>query len=211
CGGDSPEREVSLRSGKSVLQALQAAGYTTQEYDPAKGIKFLDSLGPATIVFPILHGQGGEDGTIQKQLEKRNIKYLGSDSRASALCFDKSRTRQVLLANGVPMAEGDTVTRDSYTDHPLTKRPHVLKVARGGSSIGTLLVSNPTVSKPEKVQEIFELDELAIIEELVEGVEIKITILDRTALPVIEIRPPADGEFDYENKYNGQTAELCPP
>lgn len=209
-GGDSPEREVSLRSGKAVLDALRKAGFETENYDPADGLIFLNGISDG-IIFPILHGAGGEDGSIQIELEKRHLRFLGADSEASRICFDKSLTRKRLQAHDIPMAEGTVVTKETYEAHPLTKKPHILKVARGGSSIGTLFVRDPRASDAEKVDEIFDLDDLAILEELVEGIEITVPILDTEALPVIEIRPPSDGEFDYENKYNGQTAELCPP
>jgi D-alanine-D-alanine ligase len=86
-----------------------------------------------------------------------------------------------------------------------------LKVLRGGSSIGTLIVRDTATLKHEEVDKLFELDREAVLEELIEGVEVTIPILDKTALPAIEIRPPEGLEFDYENKYNGLTAEICPP
>jgi D-alanine-D-alanine ligase len=210
-GGKSPEREVSLRSAAAVAQAAREAGFTVQEFDPASGFGFLDNLSNDVVVLPILHGEGGEDGQIQAELEKRGLRYLGADSVASRLCFDKSLTLKVLRENDIPVAEGAAVTRADYANHPLTRRPHILKVARGGSSIGTLFVRDPQTVDPAKVDEIFQLDDVAILEELVEGVELTVPILDARALPVIEIQPPEQGEFDYENKYNGKTIELCPP
>ena len=210
-GGNSPERDVSLRSATGIARAAEAAGFDVRQYDPADGLSFLDELAKDVVVLPILHGAGGEDGSIQAELEKRSLKFLGADSQASRLCFDKSLTRKCLQEHGLPVAEGATVSREDYAAHLLTSKPHILKVARGGSSIGTLFVRDPGKVNQADIDEIFKLDSHAILEELVEGVEITVPILDKTALPVIEICPPADGEFDYENKYNGQTAELCPP
>ncbi len=209
-GGNSTERDISLRSAHAVTEAVKQAGFETQLLDPVNGYDQLDNLNQ-TIIFPILHGQGGEDGEIQKELEKRHLPYLGSSSMASEICFDKGRTRQQLQAFNITVPKGDVVTAETYKDHPLLKKPHVLKVARGGSSIGTYIVRKPNQLDKNKVNEVFSLDSQAIIEELVEGVEITVPILDDRALPVIEILPPEGGEFDYENKYNGQSKEICPP
>lgn len=209
-GGNSPEREVSLRSCASVAQAAKETGYNVLVYDPKDGLGFLDELPKDVVVLPMLHGAGGEDGILQAELEKRELKFLGAGSKASRLCFDKNLTRKCLLENGLPVPEGIAISRGEYGKHRLAQKPHILKVARGGSSIGTLFVRNPNSVDTTKVDEIFHLDNLAILEELVEGVEITVPILGNQALPVIEIHPPENGEFDYENKYNGQTKELCP-
>lgn len=208
-GGNSPERSISLNSAMAVAKALRSLGLDVAEADPKDGLQPLDGF--EGIVFPILHGQGGEDGTFQAELESRNLPYLGSNSRASAICFSKIESRQVLEANGLPIAKGGRVTEHTYPGHELSKMPHVLKVSRGGSSIGTYIVRNPVEIDNSKVRSVFNLDKEAVIEELVEGVEITVPILDSQALPVIEIVPPQNQEFDYENKYNGKTRELCPP
>lgn len=209
-GGKSPEREVSLRSASAVAKALRQAGYEVIELDPSNGPDVLNSLTNDTIVFPILHGAGGEDGSIQQELESRGLQYLGSGAEASRLCFDKNLARQKLLEAGVPMAIGDSVTSETYPNNPLTKAPHVLKVQRGGSSIGTYIVRDPSNIDEQKVAEVFSLDENAIIEELVVGPEITVPILNTKALPVIEIVPPEAEEFNYDNKYNGKSQEICP-
>ncbi len=210
-GGTSTEREISLKSAAAVTKALDAAGYEVTQIDPAIGLAELEKHNPDCVVFPMLHGAGGEDGIIQRYLEDRQLPFLGTGSKASAVCFDKHLTRQALVAAGLPVAKGDVVTRQTYWNHELAAQPHVLKVSRGGSSIGTLIVSNVQARLPEQVEGIFSLDSQAIIEELVTGTEITVPILGDRALPIIEIRPPTGQDFDYENKYNGQTQELCPP
>jgi D-alanine-D-alanine ligase len=209
-GGDSTERAVSLRSAKAVSEALIEAGFEVVNLDPIN-IIVLDSIDPDSIVFPILHGNNCEDGKIQRELEKRNLYFLASDSKASKNCFDKDLARQAFHNAGLPIADGDVVTNETYRNHPLITKPHVLKVNEGGSSIGTYLVNNPELIDETKVKEVFSLDNRAILEELVFGVEITVPILDGEPLPVIEIKPPEDEEFDYLNKYNGKTQEICPP
>lgn len=208
-GGTSTERDVSKRSARAVADAGREAGFEIIELDPAVTPDFFEKI--EGIVLPILHGTGGEDGAIQSELEARGIPYLGSISTVSAICFDKVKTRQSLTAAGLPVARGDRVTKDTYNGHKLAKRPHVLKVARGGSSIGTYIVRDVKNIDADKIAAVFELDQQAVIEELANGVEITIPILDGEALPVFEVVPPEGQEFDYENKYNGKTKELCPP
>lgn len=211
-GGNSPEREVSLRSAAAVYKAALAAGFDAERYDPAGGLEFLDKLHKkATVIFPILHGAGGEDGVLQAELEKRSLKFLGAGSQASKLCFDKALTRKRFLQHNIPIPEGAVISQDMYTSQPITGKPHILKVARGGSSIGVIFARGQSLIDTEKLDELFALDEKAILEEIVEGVEITVPVLGDNALPVIEIQPPEAGEFDYDNKYNGATAELCPP
>jgi D-alanine-D-alanine ligase len=210
-GGDSPEREVSLRSAKSVADAARAAGFNVQEADPKNGLSCLDNLAPQTVVLPILHGEGGEDGKLQAELEKRNLPFLGSGSESSKNCFDKWQTRLILQKSNIPVAEGVRITKASYSTESLAKKPHVLKILHGGSSIGTLVIRDPANVTSAQLEEIFGLENDAVLESLVEGIEITVPILDRAALSAIEVRPPEGGEFDYTNKYNGQSAELCPP
>lgn len=207
-GGTSPERSISLKSAANVAKAVKQAGYEVIEIDPKDG---LDRLPPGSIVFPVLHGVGGEDGRLQAELERRGLPYLGTGSKESETCFDKSLARGRLSRAGLPIADGHTVDKDSYWQNPLSKKPHVLKVSKGGSSIGTYMVREAGNVDKDKVEEVFKLDKKAIIEELIVGAEITVPIFDKLALPVIEIIPPQNGEFDYANKYNGRTQELCPP
>ncbi|OVE78626.1 hypothetical protein BVY00_02330, partial [bacterium G20] len=119
--------------------------------------------------------------------------------------------RQELLAAGILMPQGVRVNKDTYKNQPLAQKPHVLKMIHGGSSIGTLIVRDPAKLDQKQIDELFELENDAVLEKLIEGIEITVPILDQTALPPIEIQPPKGEEFNYENKYNGASAELCPP
>lgn len=203
-GGVSTEREVSLRSAKAVSNNLIKAGFTVVDID-LQDFSELDIIEKDSIVLPILHGKIGEDGEIQKELEKRNIAYLGSNSVSSKNCFNKNVSREIFIKNNIPVAKGGLVDSESYRSHELFKMPHVLKINEGGSSIGTYIVKDPIKISQFRVDEVFQLGEYAVIEEFVPGIEITVPILDGKALPVIEIQPPVDGEFDYKNKYNGNT------
>ena len=105
-GGDSPEREVSLRSAGAVAAAAKTAGFEVLEIDPKYDLEKLDQITKDILVFPILHGKNGEDGIIQKLLEDKGFAYLGSSSQVSADCFDKWVTRKKLIDADVPMPAG---------------------------------------------------------------------------------------------------------
>jgi len=211
-GGNSPEREVSLRSGAAVARALEQANHQVTTSDPADGLEtILPVLLAAEVVFPALHGEGGEDGVLQAFLEQHDICFVGSGSRASALCFDKARYAELLQNEHIQMPRTELVTQASYEQSPVSQQPFVLKPNDGGSSIDTFIVRNPAARDTEAIRRAFERYEHLLLQELIVGDEITIAILGAESLPVIEIIPPSDQEFDYENKYNGATQELCPP
>lgn len=207
-GGTSGEREVSLRSGAAVAKALESKGHVVTMVDPKDG---LDGVGEPDVVFPALHGAGGEDGTVQIELEKRGIPCVGADSVASALCFDKWAYRAKLQEAGLPVAKGEMVNSDSFEGSPLARQPYVLKPVDGGSTIDTFIVRDPETADKQKIHDALNSHGEMLLEELIEGIEITVAVLDTTPLTPVEIIPPEGGEFDYENKYNGKTRELCPP
>ena len=209
-GGTSSEREVSLRSGKAVVEALKATGNEVIEYDPADGYEGLAQYaGKVECVLPILHGRGGEDGVIQEQLEKYGFKYLGADVKASRRCADKAEFKKEIQRAGILTPEWAVVARETLGKSDLSQQPHVLKAIDGGSTIDTFIARDPAV--PPYQPDIFDKYPSMLLEELVEGVEITVGILGDKALPILEIIPPPGGEFDYENKYNGASQELYPP
>ena len=209
CGGQSNEREVSLRSGIAVTRALERAGYKVAALDTTTAS--LDEIANCDVVFPVLHGAGGEDGALQAKLEKRHVRYVGSDAGASALCFDKWQYRRLLTRHKLPMTPAALVQADNYRTHRLATRPYVLKPFDGGSSIDTFIVRGPATAPHDKIVDAFHRHPTMLLEELIIGTELTVGVLGNQALPVIEIVPPQGGEFDYENKYNGATQELCPP
>ena len=208
-GGDSAEREVSLRSGAAVSAALQAAGYESENRD-SRELAQID-LAAYDVVFPALHGVGGEDGSIQQKLEDAGVKFVGSDAAASALCFHTAQWRDFVGAHRLPVAWGAVVTADTVQSHPLAQLPFVLKPFDGGSSIDTFIVRDAGMAPWQQIGEAFQRHQEMLIEQLIEGIEITVAVLGDRPLPVIEIIPPENGEFDYDNKYNGASQELCPP
>lgn len=209
-GGTSNEREVSLRSGNAVAQALETAGHNVTIRDPKEGLDFDQIADTAEVVFLALHGEGGEDGTIQQELEQHQIPFVGSGSQASRLCFDKAVYKQFLLEHNLPVVRGRTVSKIDLGD-PLFSTPYVLKPIQGGSSLDTQIVRKPDQATTQTSNDLLQKYPQMLLEPLIEGVEITVGVFEDHALPVIEIIPPEGAEFDYENKYNGATQEVCPP
>ncbi len=212
-GGISDEREVSLRSGKNVTKALISAGYDATNLDPKiiTGSELKKACQSSDVVFIALHGKGGEDGSLQKKLETWNVRYIGSDPASSKNCIDKASMRRIAKAAEFVIADGEYVTINSFKSSKLLKAPYVIKPIVGGSSIDTFVVRKPARAPIAEIEHALVKYGKMLVEELIEGVEITVGVLGKKALPVIEIIPPHNQEFDYKNKYNGKTQELCPP
>lgn len=210
-GGTSAEREVSLNSGANVLEALRARGIDAHAVDGVPAL--LEGLrgGRYARVFNILHGRGGEDGTLQGALESLGVPYTGSGVLGSALSMDKVRTKQVWLALGLPTPRyasyrrGDDV-REAIADLGL---PVVVKPSHEGSSVGITRVRSPA-DLSAAIELAARYDGELVIEQLIEGGEYTVGILDGEALPSIRIVPPGE-YYDYHAKYvSDDTQYLCP-
>jgi D-alanine-D-alanine ligase len=206
-GGPSAEREVSLRSGAGVANALRSLGHSVCEMDPQTPSWVLP---PGTdAVFLALHGAYGEDGTVQLQLEKLGMPYTGCDAEASRLAFDKVLTKQRCLEAGVPTAKF-LVVESVKTPWPLGWHPPlVVKPVRQGSSVGLQFVER-VADWDGALNEAFRYDSQLLVEEKIVGRETTVGILAGRPLPVVEIRPKA-GAYDFRNKYTaGRTEYFCP-
>lgn len=213
-GGGSYMREISLQSGQAIGQALIAAGHTVTFFDPGDDTSFSllrNMVLDTDVVFPVLHGQGGEDGRIQLVLESLGVPFVGSGSTASGNCFNKAVTLRAVHGAGIIAPVTDVIDYKMLKRHPLTKQPFVLKPNAEGSSVDTYMIRNPGSFKASLFEPAFLRHGTMLIEALIEGVEMTVGVLGSQALPVIEIVPPAGQEFDFNNKYNGATQEFCPP
>lgn len=210
-GGISNEHDVSMRSGDAVELALKTAGYEVNRADPSDSNFDLTYLAKnADVAFLALHGEGGEDGVLQAELEKLGKPFVGCDSKSSKLCWNKWDYREFLEPQGIQFAKGKLVSAQDLND-PMFSLPFVLKPVEGGSTLDALIARSATPEKIEEAKQLLAKYNQMLLEELVFGAEITVPVLGDEALPVIEIIPPADKEFDYENKYNGASQELCPP
>ncbi len=200
-GGRSAEREISLMSGKNVLEGLQRKGVDAHAFDPAERELFELKRDGYQRAFLILHGRYGEDGTVQGALETMGIPYTGSGVMASALCMDKLRTKLIWLASGLPTPRHAVLTDKSDWSSVAKELglPLIVKPAHEGSSIGLTKVTSI-----EKIEAAYELaakcDSLVIAEEFIGGRELTAAFLDDRALPLIRIEAP-QGNYDYQHKY----------
>jgi len=207
-GGPSAEREVSLRSGAGVARALRSLGHTVFEIDPKTTDWFLPP-GTHVVCLAPLHGTYGEDGTVQRQLEKLGVPYTGCDPEASRVSFDKVLTKKRCLAAGVPTAKY-LVVNSANTAWPRDWRPPlVVKPVRQGSSVGLQFVER-IEQWPGALAEALRFDSEVLVEEKIIGRETTVAILDGEPLPVVEVRPKT-GSYDYRNKYTAGCTEYCCP
>ncbi len=204
-GGPSAEREVSLDSGRAVAEALQKRGHEVVLADISSGdLRALDRA--ADVVFPALHGTFGEDGQVQRIMEQRRLRFVGSGSAASAICIDKIETKRRLAEAGFPTPHWDEVARETpAADYPPFRRPVVVKPVDQGSSVHTIIVRKAAEYAPA-IATVLEHYERAMIEDFIKGDEITVGLLDGEPLPPICIRPKR-GFYDYEAKYQDDRTE----
>ncbi len=197
-GGVSHEREISLRSGAAVSEALRQAGYEVAEARLTR--EAIDEI-PRDVeaVFIALHGGYGENGGVQADLDAAGVPYTGPGAAASRLCMDKPAAKRVLAAAGVPVPEGAVVTV-GVTACPFAL-PAVVKPPRDGSSVGLTKVSEPG-QWAEAVRAACAQDARgeALAERYVPGRELAVAVVNGVALPVIEIVAPG-GWYDWHAKY----------
>ncbi len=208
-GGPSAEREISLLSGKAVLESLRRSGVDAQGFDPAE--RALAEIKRFDRAFVILHGRGGEDGTVQGALELMGVPYTGSGVLASALSLDKWRCKLVWQAAGVPIA--DYALLDEGSDYSAAVGrlglPMFVKPANEGSSIGITKVKR-TEDLPEAYRTAERYDRLVIAERFIDGAEVQFPILGERVLPSIRIEPATEF-YDYQAKYfRDDTRYHCP-
>ncbi|KYK96497.1 D-alanine--D-alanine ligase [Aggregatibacter actinomycetemcomitans serotype d str. SA3733] len=214
-GGTSAEREVSLNSGEAVLNALRKQGYDAHPIDPKIfPVATLKEQG-FDRVFNILHGRGGEDGTMQGLLEQIGVPYTGCGVMTSALTMDKMRTKMLWKAFGLPVAEMEIVTTENRVNlnpESVVKKlglPLMVKPSLEGSSVGLTKVKS--VDELESAVDFaLKFDNTVLIEEWLAGDEFTVPVLDNEVLPSIKIVP--EGEFyDYDAKYiSDNTQYFCP-
>ncbi len=216
-GGRSSEHEVSLSSGRSVVDGLSPERYDVVPVElPREGPWLLtrEEAAAYDVVFPVLHGPFGEDGTVQGLLELADVAYVGAGVAGSALAMDKDLFKAVMRDNGVPVARSQTLRRgrDKGGESPFGY-PVVVKPARLGSSVGISIVRSAEELRPA-VELAFAHDEKVLVEEFLEGVEVECSVLgneDPVASVPGEIVPLASDWYDYEAKYAEGGMELVVP
>lgn len=205
-GGRSKEREISLKTGNAIYNALKRRGYDVEMIDCDEQLPFVLKDRKIGVCFIALHGRYGEDGTVQGLLEVLRIPYTGSGVIGSAICMDKVFTKRLLESLGIPTPKYVVLEGDEIPNFPT---PCVVKPAREGSTIGVSIVKERSLIK-EAVLKALEYDRKVIIEEYVEGEEITVGIVNGKILPIVKIVPKT-GFYDYEAKYTRGMTEYEVP
>lgn len=214
-GGNSAEREISLLSGKAVLAALQTQGVDAHGFDP-KDRELTELLSDNfDRVLIMLHGRGGEDGTLQGALEQLGIPYTGSGVLGSALSMDKIRTKQVWQSLGLPTANYKIASKRGFDAGSCAAIMSQLgdtvmvKPAQEGSSIGMAKVTD-AAQLETAIQDAFKYDNQVLLEQFIQGPEFTVSILNGEALPSIRMSTPRTF-YDYTAKYKTDSTEyFCP-
>lgn len=228
-GGLSHERDVSLRSGRRVAESLRAAGLEVSLHDvDADLLPFLEQTRP-DVVWPLLHGASGEDGSIRDILELLDLAYVGTGPRASRVAWNKPVAKSVVLSAGIATPEYVTLPQSLFRElgaQPVLDQvvaklglPLVVKPTRGGSALGVTLVESVD-QLPRAMVDCFAYGEVALIERAVRGTELAVSVIDGAgglgdgngalrALPAVEI--VTDGPYDYDARYNAGRTEFFTP
>ncbi|HTL27945.1 MAG TPA: D-alanine--D-alanine ligase [Tepidisphaeraceae bacterium] len=202
-GGPSAEREISLVSGKAVIDGLRAAGHDVfpSDISPAD-LKGLDH--PADVIFPVLHGQFGESGELQEILEARKLSFVGSGSKASHVGINKVETKRVWEKAGLPTPQYVIVNRQNIGSAGM-QAPAVVKAFGSGSSIDVYICKSAD-DLAEKIKLVVDKHGEALVEQYIKGPELTVGILEEKALAPIRIVPKAEF-FDYNAKYKAADTE----
>jgi D-alanine-D-alanine ligase len=222
-GGLSHERDVSLRSGRRVSEALESAGVESSVRDVDAGLmEWLRRERPDCVV-PLLHGEAGEDGALREVLELAQAPYVGAAPAAARVAFDKPIAKQVVSSAGLRTPTSVTLPADTFREvgaaavmAALIDRlglPLAVKPARGGSALGFGVVRDAD-DLPSAMVTCFSYGPVALVEQYIEGVEITVPVFDLdtvpTAFPAVEIRPDG-GVYDYTARYTAGATEFVVP
>jgi D-alanine-D-alanine ligase len=204
-GGPSAEREVSLVSGKAVIEGLESMGHEVFGSDVSpEDLSGLDR--PADVIFPVLHGQFGESGELQEILEQRGLAFVGSGSAASRLGMNKANTKIAWENAGLPTPKWLYVNADTHergTGPEGLFAPCVVKAVDSGSSIDVLICKTIDAAR-DACEKIVGKHGRALVEQFIKGTELTVGILEEKPLAPIRITTTRDF-YDYDAKYKGQT------
>ena len=207
-GGPGEEKDVSLKSGQAIIKALNHNGYdVTSIILDTKLEKLVKELLSVDLVFLGLHGNIGENGTIQGFLDALGIIYTGSGPLSSAICMDKNISKIIAKNNGIMTPKWklcDTVIDDAKMNYPVIVKPN-----GQGSTVGLQIAHNESELKPA-LEYAFNYDNSVLVEEYIQGRELTVMLIDGKAQPVCEIIPSHEF-YDYECKYTaGMSKYICP-
>lgn len=222
-GGLSPERDVSLRSGRRVAEALRGAGVQTTLLDAdAQLLERLVTDRPVAVV-PLMHGAAGEDGAVREVLDALEIPYLGARPASCRISFDKPIAKSLVAAAGLSTPESMVLAHSTFRELGAAQvldaivgrlgLPLLIKPSRGGSSLGASVV-RVAADLPAAMAAAYAYGEVALVERFVTGTEVAVGVLDDgtgpRALPAVQINPDG-GFYDYAARYTAGSTEFIVP
>jgi D-alanine-D-alanine ligase len=219
-GGRSLERQVSLRSGARVEDALGSLGHEVVPIDAGADLVARLREAAPEVAFVALHGTDGEDGTVQELLEILGIPYTGPGVPACRRSTDKAAAKQDLREAGVPTPDWVSFSQTAFSElgagdalEAIEERlgfPLVIKPARGGSALGVRFAAGRD-DVPQALLTAFSYDDRVLFERHVEGRELSVGVIDGEVLPAVEIRPKEEDRYSYDARYEiGRTEFICP-
>jgi D-alanine-D-alanine ligase len=222
-GGLSHERDVSLRSGRRVADALRHAGCDVLEWDSDATLDARLKAEAPAVIFPLLHGAAGEDGSIRDLFELLGIPYVGSTPAACRAAFDKPVAKGILIENGARTPESLVLAQQTFREvgaatllETVVERlglPLMVKPTRGGSSLGATVVRD-AAQLAQAMVSCFAYGDSALIERFVEGTEVAVSVIDLgsgpQALPPVEIVPDS-GFYSYDARYTAGLTQFFTP
>ncbi len=222
-GGLSPERDVSLRSGRRVAEDLRDAGFQVEVRDIDATLLTDLQADPPACAFPLVHGVAGEDGSLQEVLQAIGVPFVGSDATSCRRSFDKAIAGSLVSAAGIGIPEAIALPQAMFRDlgaggllDAITKKiglPLIIKPNRGGSALGVSVVHDQA-ELPAAMVGAFAYGDVVLIQRFVEGTEIAVGVYDLgdgpVALPATEIVPDS-GLYDYTARYTAGTTEFFTP
>ena len=218
-GGHSAEREISLMSGQGVLEALLSKGVDAHAFDTAQQNLFALKQQGFGRCFIALHGRFGEDGTVQGALELLGIPYTGPGVMASSVAMDKTMTKRVWLAEGIPTPRHVELAAGQWRDKDVTRAveqlglPMIIKPPHEGSSIGVFKAMDADAVR-QALQQVAHMDSAMLCENLIVGEELTCPVIGQgenaRAIPLVRIMAP-QGQYDYQSKYfTDEVQYACP-
>lgn len=222
-GGLSHERDVSLRSGRRVAEALRGAGLEVDERDVDATLMATLRAEPPSCVFPMLHGETGEDGAIREVLELLEVPYVGAGPAACRIAFDKPVAKQTVARAGVLTPASACLSAETFRELGASDMmaslitalglPLMVKPARGGSALGCSVVRTAS-ELPAAMVNAYAYGPVALVEQFIEGHEVAVTVIDDgdgpRALPAVGIHPDG-GMYDYTARYTAGATEFDVP
>jgi D-alanine-D-alanine ligase len=211
-GGRSRERPVSIQSGRACYKAIKKLGYSVSKYDPIKNISSnIKKISP-DIVFNSLHGKFGEDGKIQKILERLKIPYTHSGIKASKIAMDKIKSKKIFIKKKINTPDFKIIKKISDINNKISDSKFIIKPSNEGSSFGVKIFKSNTKSQSKIIKKLLKRYKTLIQETYIEGKEIQTAVLGDKPIGSVEIIPRRKF-YDYKAKYSSaaKTKHIIPP